>query len=86
MTAIEPGQRLKLDLDRGELRDQGLRSVDEEPAGVGQHRSLRDPPDKDHAHLGLERGDLPRDGRLRVSERVGRGRERTVASDLAEHL
>ena len=67
-------------------REDALGVADERLARRGQADPARVALEQRHAGFGLERGDLLGDRRLRVGERVGRGRERAAVGDLVEDL
>ncbi len=84
--ALETGERLELEFERGQLPEQCLAPLHQQAAGVGQNRALGRAADEDRADLRLQGGYLPRHGRLRVPERLGRARERALPGDLAQNL
>ena len=59
-------------------------TLDQQLAGRRQAEPPGPPLDERRVGLGLERRDLLGDGRLRVRERLGRGRERPAVGDLPE--
>ena len=83
--ALEPGQRPQLRLGVLEPGQDRLARVDQQPpasvstAPSGTRRTSTAP------DLGLERGDLARDGRLGVARARRRGRERALPGDLAQN-
>ena len=79
-----PGDRRHLGLGRVQARDDPLGVLEQHLAGRREPHAARQPLDQRHPGLGLERGDLLRDGGLRVGERVGGGGERAAARDLDE--
>jgi hypothetical protein len=58
--------------------------LDDRPAGVGQPHTACAALDEPRPGLALERGDLLGDGRLRVGQRLGGGREGAAGRDLAQ--
>ena len=74
------------DLDLGEREpvERGAGVLDEQPAGVGQLGAAARARDERGADLGLERGQVLRDGGLGEGQRVGRGGQRAVVGDRAQ--
>ena len=82
--AAQPGDGLELALGGVEAGEDRLGVGDERGAGVGQSHAARAALDELRAGLALESGDLLRDRRLGVGERLGRGGERAARGDLAQ--
>ena len=83
--ALHAQQRVQLVLDVVQGGQDRRAALGQQAAGVGEHRALGDAAHQHRADLGLERGDLARDRRLGVAERLGGRREGPVARHLAQH-
>jgi hypothetical protein len=83
--AAQAGDGLELGLRVGQAREDDVGVVDEHAAGVGQSHAARVALHQRRAGLPLEGRDLLGHRGLRVGEGVGRGRERALRGDLAQH-
>ena len=66
----------QLGLDRLELHQHVVRGAEQHLALLGQHQAARMAVEQRHADILLQRADLPRDRRLRQTQRLGGMRER----------
>jgi hypothetical protein len=82
--SAQAGDRLELGLRVCEAGEDDVGVVDERASRVGEPHAARVALDEHGSGLALERGDLLRDGGLRVRECVGRGGERAARGDLAQ--
>jgi hypothetical protein len=85
-SAAQARDGLQLGLGVGQAGEDAVRVADQRLTGVGEPDPARIALDEGGAGLALEGGDLLRDGRLRVAELRGRGRERALCGDLSEDL
>jgi hypothetical protein len=83
--AAHAEDRLDLRLGRLDPREDAVGVGDQRGTGGGRTNAAPVAVQQDRAGLSLERRDGLRDRRLRVGERVGRGRERAPPGDFPEH-
>ena len=83
--AAQAGDGLQLGLGVGQAGEDRVGVLDQRAAGVGQAHPARVALHEGRAGLALEGGDLLRDRRLGVGQRVGGGGERPARGDLSQH-
>src|SRR5256714_8984395 len=85
LPSLETGDRLELALGLLEPGERRLGVTDERLARLVQFGPVSRPVEKRHPDLPFQGGHLLAHRRLREIERLRRGRERALASHLAEH-
>ena len=85
LPGAQAGQRGDGVLGRLEAGEERPCVVDERAARGGQPDAFRAAVEQPDADLALERDDRLRDGRRGVGERLGRGAQRPVVGDRAQH-
>jgi hypothetical protein len=82
LPAAQPGDRLHVGLGRGEPTEDPLGVRQQRAAGGRKAHAARQALDQRDPRLGLERGDLLRDGGLRVGQLLGGSGDRALLGDL----